>query len=44
MNQETNLLKAYEAPLVEVIEVEVECGFATSDIEQVQGRNEDLDW
>ena len=36
----------YEAPKVELIEVEVEKGFAASGstIESIEGRNEELDW
>ena len=36
-------MEAYEAPSVEVIEVEVEKGFASS-IEPLGERGEDLDW
>lgn len=46
MNVTTMVMEAYEAPKVEVIEVEVEKGFAASGstIESIEGRNEELDW
>ena len=43
MNVGTMVMEAYEAPMVEVIEVEVEKGFAAS-IETLGERDEDLDW
>lgn len=39
--KENNLI--YEAPLVEIIEIEVEKGFAGS-IEPLGDRKEDIDW
>lgn len=36
-------MKAYEAPEVEIIDVEVEKGFATS-AEPIGNRFEDIDW
>ena len=43
MNATTMVLEAYEAPKVEVIEVEVEKGFAAS-IEPVGDTYEDIEW
>jgi hypothetical protein len=38
-------MEAYEAPKVEVIEVEVEKGFAaSSNIESLGGTNEEIEW
>ena len=42
-NREKDNNLIYEAPLVEIIEVEVEKGFATS-IETLGNRNNDLEW
>ena len=36
-------IEAYEPPMVEVIEVEVEKGFAESN-EQIGIRNDEMDW
>ena len=43
MNVTSMVMEAYEAPQVEVIEVEVEKGFAAS-VEPVGERYEDIDW
>lgn len=43
MNATTMVMEAYEAPKVEVIEVEVEKGFAVS-IESVGETYEDIEW
>lgn len=36
--------KTYEAPQVEIIEVEVEKGFANSDGDQIGGSSGDIPW
>ena len=39
------ILLSYEAPVVEIIEVEVEKGFAaSSNIESLGGTNEEIEW
>ena len=43
MNATTMVMEAYEAPKVEVIEVEVEKGFAVS-IESVGVTYEEIEW
>ena len=42
-----NMMKNYEAPALEICEVEIEKGFALSDgssIEDIGDRNEELPW
>ena len=43
MNKKTMVVETYEAPKAEVIEVEVEKGFATS-IEPLGERYDDFEW
>ncbi len=46
MNVGTMVMEAYEAPMVEVIEVEVEKGFAQSarSIESIGDEKEEIGW
>jgi hypothetical protein len=45
MNVTSMVMEAYEAPKVEVIEVEVENGFAaSSSTESIGDRYEDIEW